>query len=160
LVGATSSTVHCIGVAPTLRLQRMVASTASDPALLEAVEALDRAWRDGLAEEFGDLLAEDAVQLLNNQEAVVGREAIKQGFARTAAAFDLSNYAPEYDLIDVHGDHAYVLGSFDEVLRPGTGGPGRRVQGRLVVFWRREPNGRWRIVRFLTGRSAPDEPEA
>lgn len=138
----------------------MIASTASDPDLLEAVEALDRAWRGGLAEEFGDLLADDAVQLLNNQEAVVGREAIRQGFAQTAAAFDLSNYAPQYDLVAVHGDHAYVLGSFDEVLRPRAGGAGMRVQGRLVVFWRREPDSRWRIIRFLTGRSAPDEPEA
>lgn len=133
---------------------------ASDPALREAMEALDGAWRGGLAEELGDLFAEDAHQLLNNREAVVGRDAIQRGFAQLAADFDTSAYAPQYDLIDVYGDHAYVLGSFDEVLRPRAGGPGTRVQGRLVLFWRREADGRWRVVRFLTGRSAPEEPEA
>lgn len=140
---------------------RMVATkSASDPALREAMEALDRAWRDGLAAELGDLFAEDAYQLLNNMEAVVGRDAIQRDFAQLAAAFDTSAYAPRYDIIDVHDDHAYVLGSFDEALRPRAGGPGTRVQGRLVLFWRREADGRWQVVRFLTGRSAPDEPEA
>jgi hypothetical protein len=64
----------------------------------------------------------DAYQLLNNLEAVVGRDAIQRDFAQLAAAFDTSAYAPRYDIIDVHDDHAYVLGSFDEALRPRAGG--------------------------------------
>jgi ketosteroid isomerase-like protein len=124
------------------------------------MEALDHAWRDGLADELGALFAEDAHELLNNRAAVVGRKAIVHGFAQLAAAFDTSSYAPRYDIVDVRGNHAYVLGSFDEVLRPRAGGPGTRVRGRIVLFWRREGDGRWRIVRFLTGRSEPEELEA
>lgn len=47
----------------------------------------------------------------------------------------------------------------EEVLRPSNGQAGIRVHGRAVHFWRRERDGTWRIVRLLTGRSAPEEPE-
>ena len=73
--------------------------------------------------------------------------------------FDTSAYEPRYESIDVHGNRAYVLASFDELLRPRNGQPGILINGRAVHFWRSESDGTWRIVRLLTARSAPEEPE-
>jgi ketosteroid isomerase-like protein len=72
--------------------------------------------------------------------------------------FDTSAYQPRYEIINVHGNLAYVLASFDEALRPRDGQPGIRIHGRSVQFWRREEEA-WRIVMLLTARSAPEEYE-
>ncbi len=126
-------------------------------ALLAALEAFDRAFIEGHTEELSTLFANDAQLLLHHQPAIVGRQAITEAWRETFADFDTSAYAPSYETVEVHTDRAYVLGSFTEVLRPRDGGPGLRVIGRIVLFWRREPDGRWRVTRVLTSRSAPDE---
>lgn len=87
----------------------------------------------------------------------MGKQAVRASFASVFASFDTSAYEPRYEMIDVHGDRAYVLASFEEVLRPRDGQPGIRVHGRIVQFWRREEDGEWRVVVLLTARSAPDE---
>ena len=126
-------------------------------ALLAALEAFDRAFIEGRADELGALFADDAKLLLHHQPAIVGRQSITEAFRDTFAAFDTSAYEPTYDTVEVHKDNAYVLASFTEVLRPREGGPGLAVVGRVVLFWRREPDGVWRTTRVLTSRSAPDE---
>ena len=83
------------------------------------------------------------------------RRAIRSAFRPVFEQIEAAEYRPRYEVVDVHGDRAYVLGSFDEVLRARGGTTGIRVQGRVVHFWRRL-EGRWRIEMLLTGRSAPD----
>jgi ketosteroid isomerase-like protein len=121
------------------------------------LDAFDRAFIEGRAAEAGALFADDGQFLLHHQPAIVGRQAVTEAFRETFAAFDTSAYKPIYGAVEVHTDQAYVLGSFTEVLRPHDGGLGLRVAGRVVLFWRREPNGEWRIAYALTLRSAPDE---
>jgi ketosteroid isomerase-like protein len=125
--------------------------------LLAALEAFDRAFIEGRAEELGALFADDAKLLLHYQPAIVGRQSITEAFRETFAAFDTSAYEPTYDTVEVHKDNAYVLASFTEVLRPREGGHGLAVVGRVVLFWRRGPDRVWRTTRVLTSRSAPDE---
>ena len=126
-------------------------------ALLAALDAFDRAFIEGHAEELGALFADDAQLLLHYQPAIVGRQAVTEAWRETFAAFDTSAYEPTYETVEVHTDNAYVLASFTEVLRSREGGPGLAVAGRIVLFWRREPDGVWRVTRVLTWRSAPDE---
>jgi ketosteroid isomerase-like protein len=121
------------------------------------LDAFDHAFMEGRAEEVGGLFADDGQLLLHQQPAIVGRQAVTEAFRETFAGFDTSAYRPNYDTVEVHTDRAYVLGSFTEVLRPREGGPGLRVAGRLVFFWRRGPDGGWRITHALSSRSAPDE---
>jgi len=121
-------------------------------ALLTSLGSFDRAFIGGRAEELGALFDDDAQLLLHNQAAIVGRQSITEAFRETFATFDTSAYEPNYDMVEVHTDRAYVLGSFTEVLRPREGGPGLAVPGRIVLFWRREPHGVWRVTRALTSR--------
>jgi uncharacterized protein (TIGR02246 family) len=132
---------------------------AVDPDLKATVDAFDRAFQEGRLDEFSSFFAEDAHLLIHQQETLVGRDAIRDSFAPVFDGFDTSAYEPRYDIIDVHGDRAYVLCSFEEVLRPKDGQPGIRIHGRAVHVWRRDRDGAWRIVRLLTARSAPEEPE-
>jgi ketosteroid isomerase-like protein len=125
--------------------------------LLAALDAFDRAFIEGRAEELGALFADDAQLLLHNQRTIVGQQSITEAFRETFAAFDTSAYEPTYETVEVHTDNAYVLASFTEVLRSREGGPGLAVVGRVVLFWRRGPDGVWRVTRVLTSRAAPDE---
>lgn len=125
--------------------------------VLAALEAFDRAIIEGRTDELGALFADDARLLLHYQPDIVGRRAITQAWRETFAAVDTSAWKPNYDTVQVHTDSAYVLGSFTEILRPRDGGTGLAVAGRTVLFWRREPDGQWRITRALSSRSAPDK---
>jgi ketosteroid isomerase-like protein len=131
-------------------------SSSSDAELKNTIEAFDRAFSEGRLEEFSEFFAGDAQLLVHQQETVVGKEAIRASFGPVFDGFDTSAYEPRYETIDVHGDRAYVLASFSEVLRPRDGQPGIRIRGRVVQFWRRE-DAVWRIARLLTARSAADE---
>jgi ketosteroid isomerase-like protein len=124
--------------------------------LREAIDHFDRAFTHGRLDELLDAFAEDARFLVHEQEPLVGTEAIRGAFSAFFERFDTSAYDPRYEVIDVHGDSGYVLGSFTEVLRPRDGTPGTRVHGRVVQFWRQEGD-EWRIRILLTGRSASDE---
>ncbi|MBD0292519.1 MAG: nuclear transport factor 2 family protein [Jiangellaceae bacterium] len=134
-------------------------SVAPSAELKQAIDAFDRSFLEGRLDEFSAFFADDAQLLIHEQETVIGKEAIRASFDLVFEGFDTSAYAPRHEIIDVHGDRAYVLASFDEVLRPKDGQPGIRIHGRAVHFWRRERDGAWRIVRLLTARSAPEELE-
>jgi len=87
----------------------------------------------------------------------VGKDGAGRAFGQVLEMFDTSDYTPRYEVIEVHGDRAYVLGPFEETLSPRSGESGTQVHGRVVLFWARDEEG-WRVTLLLTGRSAPDEP--
>jgi ketosteroid isomerase-like protein len=122
----------------------------------EALQRFDDAFRSGHAQDFIDFFAEDCRALFHHQATIEGREAVGEAFRQILSMFDTSAYEPDYDVADVTGDQAYVLGSFREVLRPREGGSSVQVFGRVVLFWRRI-GGEWLVTRLLTARSAPDE---
>jgi uncharacterized protein (TIGR02246 family) len=131
-------------------------SAGSSGELHQAFQAFDDALSGGRLDDVTSLFSEDARLLVHHQPAESGREVIRSAFARFFEQFDISAYDPTYELIDVHDDRAYLLMSFTQVLRPYDGGPGMKVHGRAVQFWRRE-DGQWRLVMLLTARSAPEE---
>jgi ketosteroid isomerase-like protein len=136
----------------------MTEQSAAEAELRKSLDAFDRAFSAGRLDELLAFFADDAQLLLHHQETRIGKKPIRDTFGPVFDGFDTSAYQPRYESIDVHGNLAYVLASFDEALRPRDGQPGVRIHGRTVQFWRREEGG-WRIVMLLTARSAPEESE-
>jgi ketosteroid isomerase-like protein len=134
-----------------------VTASSSRAELEEGLRAFDEAFRRGDLAELTRLFAPDIQLLVHQQEAIVGKDGAARAFGQVLEMFDTSDYTPRYEVIEVHGDRAYVLGPFEETLSPRSREPGIRVHGRVVLFWRRDEEG-WRVTRLLTGRSAPDEP--
>jgi ketosteroid isomerase-like protein len=122
----------------------------------EALRRFDDTFKSGQAQDVIDLLAEDCRALIHHQATIEGREAVGEAFQRFFGMFEVFAYEPEYDVVDVVRDQAYVLGSFRQVLRPREGGSTVQVFGRAVLFWRRI-GGEWLMTRLLTARSAPDQ---
>ncbi len=122
----------------------------------EALRRFDDTFKTAQAQDVIDILAEDCRALIHYQAMIEGREAVGEAFQRFFGMFEVSAYEPEYDVVDVIGDQAYVLGSFRQTLQPREGGSTVQVFGRIVLFWRRI-GGSWLMTRLLTARSAPDQ---
>ncbi len=122
----------------------------------EALRRFDDTFRTGQAQDVIDIFAEGCSALIHHQATIEGREAVGEAFQRFFGMFEVSVYEPEYDVVDVKGDQAYVLGSFRQVLQPREGGSTVQIFGRVVLFWQRI-GGEWLMTRLLTARSAPDQ---
>ncbi len=125
--------------------------------LHDVLADFDTAFRAGDARTFEAFFAEDARVFFHERPAIDGRAAIGAVYRSVFDAVDTSAYEADYHSIEVHGDAAYVIADFRETLRPWEAGQSVLVSGRIVLFWRRESDGAWRVTRLLTGRSAPDE---
>jgi ketosteroid isomerase-like protein len=126
--------------------------------LARLLDRLDEAIRQDDFSTLSECVTEDAYLLWPGVEDIVGREAIREAFV--SLAMQTLSWEPEYRVVDVHGDRAYILGRFIERRRyPETGGV-ERVPGRIVYFGRRQPSGEWLISHVLTSRFGEETIEA
>jgi ketosteroid isomerase-like protein len=94
---------------------------------------------------------EDAVFMLPNQPALVGREAILQ-WAQTSALSELTLTPLE---IDGRGDLAYIKGTYSlEMTIEGLPEP-ISDRGKYVVILRRQPDGSWPAVVDIINSDLP-----
>lgn len=123
------------------------------------LERADAALRVDDVQAIADLFAPDARLMWPGIEGIVGREAIRAAFERLFAEVHTISWQADNHVLDVHDDRAYVLGRFREVRRDHESGEVEHVPGRLVSFWRRQPDGGWLITHLLTSRYGPEEIE-
>ena len=122
-----------------------------------ALETFDRAFAAGDAAGLAELFAQDARLLLQFGAELAGREAIQGQWTRLFERFDTSAWQTERVIVDVHGDAAYTLSTYSEILVPRDRGVSQSVLGRLVLFLRREA-GEWRVTLAMNSHVRPVEP--
>jgi ketosteroid isomerase-like protein len=93
-------------------------------------------------------------------EDIVGREAIRQAFVDFVGTFHTVSWQPSYQVVEVLGDRAFLLGRFVERREVRGSGDVERVPGRLVLVCRREADGAWRITHAMTSRYGEETIEA
>ena len=122
--------------------------------------AYDAAFAADRADEVAELFAEDARLQWPEEEDIVGRDAIRRAFADFMEEFHTVSWRPSYQVAEVHGDQAFLLGRFVERREVRRTGELEHVPGRLVLVCRREADGAWRITHALTSRYAETTIEA
>ncbi|MGH8925317.1 MAG: YybH family protein [Acidimicrobiia bacterium] len=122
----------------------------------KALAAFSQTFSTGDGDGFLALFTDDAEVLLHEQPKLVGTAAIREMFIELFATIDTSEFEIDYDVVDIHGDRAYVLAAFRETLQPKAEGPAIVIDGRIVCFWQQEPDKEWKVTRVLTGRAGPD----
>ena len=131
---------------------------SSDIEVRAALDAFDRAFAAADIDAVVERFAEDASLLLLNGPAIHGRAGIHAAWAPSFATWDMSAWATERMVVDVHGDRAYALSTYTETMvhRAGTE-QSRLVFGRLVTFLRRVDDGPWEISVLLNSHARPVE---
>ena len=142
----------------TLGTDNAVMDQSPDTEVGAALDAFDRAFAAGDIDAIVELFAEDAQLLLLNGPSIHGRAGIHAQWAPTFAAWDMSAWATERLVVDVHGDRAYALSTYTETMvhRAGTE-QSRSVSGRVVAFLQRTDDGRWEIAVLMNSHARPVE---
>ena len=102
------------------------------------------AGKDGIPAAFLAYAAEEAV-LKRGNNLVIGREAIKERFARQAQGNVKLEWSPDYVDVSESGDLGYTYGNY---TLTSTDSLGNEVEsaGIFHTVWKRQVNGEWRFV--------------
>lgn len=127
-------------------LQAQTASAESRQQIDRAIEAqyarFSEGYRRADPDMVADLYTDDAVYLLQDQDVLRGRAAVREEFARFLAPFrerGEQGAVIRFEIVerDVQGDLAYDVGYYAV-------GQGPRA-GKFLVIWKRGSDGVWRI---------------
>jgi uncharacterized protein (TIGR02246 family) len=136
-----------------------VAATATDAnAVREAIDAANARFVD--AAKRGDtsivdaIFAEDVVVMMSNEPAKRGREAAREGFARTFVPGTVKEFSLKTDDVAAGGDLAVETGAYEMTLQP-KGAKEVKDKGKYITVWKRQPDGSWKIVRDMVNSDLP-----
>jgi uncharacterized protein (TIGR02246 family) len=153
----------CLCLSFTLAL---VCCQPSDPAdTSKADEAAIRGFKDQFLAAinaadlsgFDGLYTDDAVQLPPDGAALVGLEAIMQGFTEQFAEFDATQTA-EVEDVQVVGDIGYSHGTWNVTQTPKAGGGPQPRNGKWTTVARRQADGSWKIWRWMWNEEGKEVP--
>ena len=109
---------------------------------LEARFAKDVAARGGAA--FADWFAEDGVALGNAAAPLIGNVAIAKSATWSPKNYQLT-WTPTGAMMGPSGDMGYTWGHFEGHSKD-VNGNAVNTSGRYITMWRREPDGKWKVV--------------
>lgn len=121
---------------------------------LEAIAARRREWmavvNEGTVDAYADLVTDDVVWLAPAGDPITGRPAFRAWLEPFFARYD---YRFSVEPIQVQGFEGWCaeLGHFRSVLSASGGGEPQEHSGRYFVLWRMDPDGSWRIERYVDG---------
>ena len=94
------------------------------------------------------LFTADAVLMVPGGEKLVGQQAIRawhetawQGYAHECSG--------TIDEVQVHGDWAFVRGTFTSVLTPTSGGTPTQDSGQFINISQRQADDSWKLARVI-----------
>jgi len=123
----------------------------------ELLRESDAAFAAGDADAWADCFSEDGRMLLLHRDPLDGPTAIREAWRGFFTQHDTSAWEPATDIVDVHGNDAYVFRTYTERLLSRADGARTLVRGRLVYFLRNDGAG-WRIRLLMNSHSQPMEP--
>jgi ketosteroid isomerase-like protein len=127
---------------------RPATSVAADStAVMQAYEQYRQAWLKGDTTAALARISDDIRILISGVPDIVGKNAARKLFVDEMAQYDVPVLNLAHQEVIVRGDHAIVLGRYEELQVPKHGPPSQG-KGRYMTIWRRE-NGAWRIARYM-----------
>ena len=131
-----------------------------EAAVRKAIAAADSgftvAFNKGDATGAASYYTDDAVSRPPNQEPESGRAAIEQGNAGMFKAIGkVSDFKIEQKDLDIFADHAIEIGSYSFTFTPAGAKAPERDHGSYMNYWKKGPDGSWKIYRDLIVSSEP-----
>jgi ketosteroid isomerase-like protein len=123
-------------------------SAADSTALLRAYEQYRQAWLNGDTTAALALISDDIRILISGVADIVGKDSARTLFLDEMAKYDVPVLKLDHQEVIMSGDHAIVIGRYEELQVPKKGGAPSQAVGRYMTVWRRE-GGAWRIARYM-----------
>jgi uncharacterized protein (TIGR02246 family) len=124
--------------------------------ILESEERYAAAINASDVNEIDDLFAEDAVLMLPDRPAVIGREAIvahQREFFRSIRA-SIKSVVAEVEMLE---SIVYVRGAFNYSMAPKMGGEAVVMRGKYINLYKLDEMKQWRIWRSINNIDHPHE---
>jgi uncharacterized protein (TIGR02246 family) len=120
--------------------------TNDEQAIREVFETWQRAAKAGDVDRLLPLMSEDVVFLTPGNPPMKGREAFAAAFQANVPQVGLESTG-EMEEIEVVGEVAYCRAHLVVTKTPLEGGPSTRLTGYTLTIFRKQPDGRWVLVR-------------
>ena len=120
--------------------------SGDEQAIREVFETWQRAAVEGDINQLLPLMSEDVVFLTPGNPPMKGREAFAAAFKANIPKVGLESKG-ELEEIQVVGDVAYCRAHLVVTKTPAEGGPPTRLTGYTLTVFRKQPGGRWVLVR-------------
>lgn len=108
------------------------------------LDAFKRGDKAGLMANYTD----DAIVMMQNEEAWRGREGLDKGFSAFLSQMSFKDGAAKTEDVMVAGDLAVETGAFAWTLQLKSGAE-IKDKGKYVTIWKRQADGSWKIVRDI-----------
>ena len=116
--------------------------------LMQAYEQYRQAWLHGDTTAALARIAADVHILISGVPDIVGKAEARKLFVDEMAKYDIPVLNLGHQDVIMSGDHAIVIGRYEEIQVPKAGGAPTQGWGRYMTIWRRDAN-EWRIVRYM-----------
>ena len=118
---------------------------AARAALLEADEQFAAATVTQRLEGFLSFFADNATLLPKNGPVIIGKQAIREHYARIFADPDFSlTWAPFKADVAASGDLGYTVGTYE--VTQGANGARQVSRGKYNMVWKKQAGGEWKVV--------------
>jgi len=128
------------------------AAPSNDPAVRAVIDSADKkfavAFKAGDAAAAASFYEDNATSMPPNMEAETGRAAIEKGYADTFKSLGkVSDFSAEAKDVDAYADHIIEVGSYSMSFTPTGAKDAIKDHGSFVNYWRKQPDGSWKIHR-------------
>jgi ketosteroid isomerase-like protein len=123
-------------------------AAADSTAVMQAYEQYRQAWLKGDTTAALALIADDIRILISGIPDIVGKDSARKLFLDEMSKYDVPVLKLDHHEVIMSGDHAIVIGRYEEVQIPKRGGAPTQGDGRYMTVWRRQ-RGAWRIARYM-----------
>ena len=142
--------------------RRAAHSNSPDRATISArereIRALEAAMMDAAAEKgaegYMSFYAEDAVELPNGAQMLLGKESIGKTMTFLNDKNNRLTWSPVHVDVSESGDLAYSFGNY-EFRSIGKDGKPAVEHGKYTTIWKKQKDGRWKVVLDM-GNSSPE----
>ncbi len=127
-------------------------------ALMEADSVWSQTTTD--PEKLMAYFATDASLSPQGMPVAEGHDAIRQVITSMMAmpGFALTWKASKAD-VSASGDLGYTVGSYEMSVSDSAGTP-RSEKGKFITVWKKQPDGKWKVVQDIFNADAPPPPPA
>ena len=135
-------------IIPACQPRGAASAGADSTALLAAYEQYRQAWLHNDSAAALARISDDIHILISGTPEIVGKHATRELFLDEMAHYRHTAFTLEHHDVIVIGDHAIVIGTYDETEEPTKSGASLHNTGRYMTLWHNE-GGEWRIVRYM-----------